>query len=504
MQKSALVVDNDKIFIKILTNILKKKGFLVRSAHDGLSALEILQTYRPNFIFLDLVMPNIDGQNLCRLIRKNKDFSTTIVVIISAIAFEKNSNFLEFGANACIAKGPVNDMAKYIDMVVEYAEDGKIDSLPQVTLGDENVFSRTVTSELLDAKKYFKVILDNMDNGFIELSESNKIVYCNSTSLRLFNKSMEELLATDIIDHFTGDAYKHVKECLYRVKSAHTTIKSDRSLQVAGKDLVFKLIKVPRPGTESIIMFVGDITMEKQTRKQLHRQMEQLENTVEERTRKYKEVNKNLEEKIVESIKINEELEFVARQWSKTFDTISDFVSVHDKNMKFVRVNKALASFLGKSPEELLGKHCYEVIHGRDSPWPDCPHIESVRTRKTVTKEIEDPNIGRPLLVTCSPFLHDDNSLMGSVHIARDISQQKRSANERDMLIQKLEESLSKVKQLSGFLPICAACKSIRDDRGYWNQIEEYIKNHSEAEFSHSICPKCTKKLYPEFARDVK
>lgn len=64
-----------------------------------------------------------------------------------------------------------------------------------------------------------------------------------------------------------------------------------------------------------------------------------------------------------------------------------------------------------------------------------------------------------------------------------------------------LQQAESKVKVLSGFLPICASCKKIRDDAGYWTQIEAYIRNHSEAEFSHSICPECMKKLYPEFVQ---
>lgn len=62
-----------------------------------------------------------------------------------------------------------------------------------------------------------------------------------------------------------------------------------------------------------------------------------------------------------------------------------------------------------------------------------------------------------------------------------------------------LEKALSEVKLLSGFIPICASCKKIRDDKGYWNQIESYIQQHSEAQFSHSICPECADKLYPEF-----
>jgi transcriptional regulator with GAF, ATPase, and Fis domain len=65
-----------------------------------------------------------------------------------------------------------------------------------------------------------------------------------------------------------------------------------------------------------------------------------------------------------------------------------------------------------------------------------------------------------------------------------------------------LEESAKEVKTLSGILPICASCKRIRDDQGYWNQVESYIKRHSLAQFSHSLCPDCVKRLYPDFAKE--
>jgi len=69
---------------------------------------------------------------------------------------------------------------------------------------------------------------------------------------------------------------------------------------------------------------------------------------------------------------------------------------------------------------------------------------------------------------------------------------------ELDQTNQKLEKSLKKIKKLSGLLPICSYCKKIRDDKGYWNQIEKYIHEHSEAEFSHGICHECAKKHYPD------
>ncbi len=69
-------------------------------------------------------------------------------------------------------------------------------------------------------------------------------------------------------------------------------------------------------------------------------------------------------------------------------------------------------------------------------------------------------------------------------------------------LNEELQAALNKVRQLSGLLPICSGCKKIRDDQGYWHQVEYYIREHSEVEFSHGICPECYKRLYPEFCQE--
>jgi PAS domain-containing protein len=80
-----------------------------------------------------------------------------------------------------------------------------------------------------------------------------------------------------------------------------------------------------------------------------------------------------------------------------------------------------------------------------------------------------------------------------------DITERKRAEKERERLIRELQDTLAKVKQLSGMLPICSSCKKIRNDKGYWSQVEVYIRDNSEAEFTHGICPECMKKLYPDF-----
>ena len=88
-------------------------------------------------------------------------------------------------------------------------------------------------------------------------------------------------------------------------------------------------------------------------------------------------------------------------------------------------------------------------------------------------------------------------------NITDDLSKRERAEKEKSELTKELQNSLAQVKLLSGFLPICSSCKKIRDDKGYWNEVERYICGHSEAEFSHSICPDCMRRLYPEYADEV-
>jgi len=78
----------------------------------------------------------------------------------------------------------------------------------------------------------------------------------------------------------------------------------------------------------------------------------------------------------------------------------------------------------------------------------------------------------------------------------------KQTIIEREKTLKKLNTALTEIKILRGLLPICALCKKIRDNKGYWNQIEGYIQEHSEAVFSHGVCPECAKKLYPEEYKD--
>lgn len=150
---------------------------------------------------------------------------------------------------------------------------------------------------------------------------------------------------------------------------------------------------------------------------------------------------------------------------------------------------------------ENLKRTLFDVIL-LDLSLPDGP--VGIKTFETVHAQASDI----PIIVLTG---HDDDDLaVEAVHKgAQDylvkgliagptLGRAIRYAIERKKLLGQLEYSKKEIKQLRGFLPICASCKKIRDDNGYWTQVEVYISDHSDTEFSHGLCPECARKLYPE------
>jgi PAS domain S-box-containing protein len=104
-----------------------------------------------------------------------------------------------------------------------------------------------------------------------------------------------------------------------------------------------------------------------------------------------------------------------------------------------------------------------------------------------------------PVDIVVSRLLEGNGCLAGYVLIARDMTEWKRAEAEKNALIARLQDALANIKTLKGLIPICASCKKVRNDEGFWQMVEEYISERSEADFSHAICEDCFRKLYPEF-----
>lgn len=129
---------------------------------------------------------------------------------------------------------------------------------------------------------------------------------------------------------------------------------------------------------------------------------------------------------MIDDIRTGEEkIKRTAEEWRTTFDSITDLVSIHDKDFKIVRVNKVYANAFKMKPQELIGRTCYEVLHETKEPWSSCPHKRALETKKPVTVEFFEPHLGIHLQVLASPIFDDKGEVTGTVHLAKDITERK-------------------------------------------------------------------------------
>jgi CheY-like chemotaxis protein len=180
-----LVVDDDKLFLEFMNDILSKEGHHVLTAEDGLSALDVLRTHTPNVIFTDLVMPNIDGKRLCRIVRSVPQLGDVYLAVLTSVAAETEIDFAEFKADVCIAKGPFKDMAKTVFAVLDQPELSSSRCLSGEVIGIEKVHARRISMELLSLVKHLENMLGSMSEGILEVGPEQKIVYANPAAFSL-------------------------------------------------------------------------------------------------------------------------------------------------------------------------------------------------------------------------------------------------------------------------------------------------------------------------------
>lgn len=202
---------------------------------------------------------------------------------------------------------------------------------------------------------------------------------------------------------------------------------------------------------------------------------------------------------------MNEKLTALSAEQQILLDHTKDFIYRHDPSGQITYVSPAVERITGFRPDEWLNRYTH---HYTDNPVNRNGHavtgamLMTSTAGQPYTVEVKHKD-GRTvwLEVNKQPFVVN-GKVAGFIGAARDITLRKNLETEQQKLIAELQDALARIRTLRGLLPICASCKKIRDDKGYWNQIEAYVSDHSEAEFSHSICPDCIKKLYPEFSAD--
>ncbi len=159
---------------------------------------------------------------------------------------------------------------------------------------------------------------------------------------------------------------------------------------------------------------------------------------------------------------------------------------------RFLDINSAFEKMTGLNEKDLIGKTVLDALPESKSYW-----IETYGRVALTGNSVQFENYSKELnkYFEVSAYSPKYGQF---VTVINDITDKKKSEMEKNKLIGKLQKAANEIKTLQGILPICSHCKKIRDDKGYWNRIESYIHKHSDADFSHGICPECAKKYYPD------
>ena len=398
--KKILAVDNHPVVRKFMSDLLAKRGYNVVTAEDGLSALQLMNSYTPDIIFVDLIMPNIDGNVLCQVIRSRKDLKHAFIVVLSAVAVEENCNcsLLANGqADVILAKGPFDSLAWHIDYIIKHVEAGRADRLRGGTIGEKNLFARQITKELLSSKKHYEMTLYFMTEGIMELTQDAEITYANPAALSIIGESEEDLLAADFIKLFNNADQDRIRQTISEVPRSVQEPLFDEILTLNNKLVSFKIIYFYKEDHQyTLVVMLMDVTYQKQAERELIKKKEQY----------------------------RRERDFL----DKIFDNSADAIVIVDEHGRFTRWNNNAARMFGYSFDELRGKRAFDLYTDRKAmeKMLDLLRREGYVPNYEVNFTHRD-GTSIPCAISISLLYDEKQQKIGSLSIIRDLSEWKKT-----------------------------------------------------------------------------
>jgi len=258
--KNILIADGNPSFIDSISPIILDEGYQVMKAHSGIDALEIIKHQPCHCVFLDLVMPKVDGTRVCRYIKEDQQLSHIPVAVLSGTITENISRLDDIGADFYIAKGPIKSMKKNILIVLRQLESGvRICGESAPVLGTDSLYPRAVTKDLLQYQRHGEAVLRNMGEGVIEVDADFKIVSINPAGLIIFQALEREIVGSKLFNIFNNN--KEMQVILRRLSKAKEYCNERLTLRYKDKTLriVFTNL-VMEDHNEGFLLIVQDIT----------------------------------------------------------------------------------------------------------------------------------------------------------------------------------------------------------------------------------------------------
>ena len=378
--RKILVVDNDGVFLSLVAKGLRKLGYEVLTAEDGARALEILKSSTVDCVLLDLVMPNISGERLCRMIRQmDSPVRDVHIIIVTATAVSGAAiECDEMGADGCIAKGPFAQTFSQITDALS-ALDKKSRRKPK---GQKSVISgapaRNVISELISMKEHLETVISSTSDGLLEMTEGGKVVFANRMALAILDMPEVDLISTKWTDHFEMEDHPRMARLLSgaRPKRQNGSLPSFHLLN--GKEVTLEVL--PVEGEKKHIVNLADVTERRRSERIFRDAYADLENRIEKRSEELANANKALKEELAERRRVENMLQQSRNTLRSVFDSISDPLILVDNHLNVRMVNRSTLDYFNFDDYfDILGKSFLKIVEG----CYDDSKLQSIRTAIT-------------------------------------------------------------------------------------------------------------------------
>ena len=260
MSPRALVVDNDKFYVEFLSEILGQEGYQVTKAFDGMEAMELLDRDRPDLVVLDIVMPKIDGDRVCRYIKSTPRLRQIPVVILSGTLVEDREKVLAIGADGYVAKGRLDELRRNILATLRRLQGGGL-AEPQTILGLEKPVPREQVKELLAIKRHKEAILRAIGEGVVEADGRQRVLYVNPAGLAMLGRPELELIGTPVAEILRAEHRMTLQGTIGRLRGNPERGEEAVTLQYGDRVLRIALVWIaPEDLENGFFMIMQDIT----------------------------------------------------------------------------------------------------------------------------------------------------------------------------------------------------------------------------------------------------
>ncbi len=217
MSKQALVVDADYFFVEFVSELLAKRGYAVTKAYDGKDGISKLQNHPHDIMFVDLVMPKVDGSRFIDFVRLKYGPNHFPIVALSGVMVEQLGSLNEIGADYYIAKGPIDKLTVQLNALMAEIETQPQGPTGQMKIMQTGVFPRRDAVELLKALKFHQAVIESLAVGVVVVDIDARIVSVNPAAFAILGKSTTEALNRPVLDIFPSPAQPKLGDALKQV-----------------------------------------------------------------------------------------------------------------------------------------------------------------------------------------------------------------------------------------------------------------------------------------------